>query len=158
MRVGVLIEIRRGNLQLAIISRSLQSYYLYKEDNTIQPKEFIGNKVAGILFENKIDHATFFDPSIEAIQGIHMIPILPPTPFVRDEKFVKEEWETYFNNSRVDAIQNAWKGIIYANYATVDPKKAWEFFTSPSFDPQWLDGGASLTWFMAYSAGSSLIP
>lgn len=158
MRVGVLIEIRRGNLQLAIISRSLQSYYLYKEDNTIQPKEFIGNKVAGILFENKIDHATFFDPSIEAIQGIHMIPILPPTPFVRDEKFVKEEWETYFNNSRVDTIQNAWKGIIYANYATVDPKKAWEFFTSPSFDPQWLDGGASLTWFMAYSAGSSLIP
>ncbi|OAQ73903.1 endo-1,3-beta-glucanase Engl1 [Pochonia chlamydosporia 170] len=142
----------RGNLQLSIISRSLQSYYLYKKDNTVQPKQFIGNKVAGILFENKIDHTTFFDPNIEAIQGIHMIPILPPTPFVRDDKFVKEEWEAYFSKGRVDDIRNAWKGIIYANYATVDPKKAWDFFTSRDFDPQWLDGGASMTWFMAYAA------
>lgn len=126
---------------------------MYKKDNTVQPKQFIGNKVAGILFENKIDHTTFFDPNIEAIQGIHMIPILPPTPFIRDDKFVKEEWEAHFSKGRVDDIRNAWKGIIYANYATVDPKKAWDFFTSRDFDPQWLDGGASMTWFMTYAAG-----
>ncbi|GAB0142401.1 hypothetical protein EsHS_00002952 [Epichloe bromicola] len=142
----------RGNLQLSIIARSLQSYYLYKKDNTVQPKQFIGNKVAGILFENKIDHTTYFDPSIEAIQGIHMIPILPPSLYVRDEKFVREEWEAYFSNGRIDDIRNAWKGIIYANYATIEPQKAWDFFTSKDFDPQWLDGGASLTWYMAYSA------
>ncbi|KIE03632.1 glycosyl hydrolase, partial [Metarhizium majus ARSEF 297] len=142
----------RGNLQLSIISRSLQSYYLYKKDNTVQPEQFIGNKVAGILFENKIDHTTYFDPKIEAIQGIHMIPILPVTPFVRDLGFVREEWEAFFDKGRVDRIRNAWKGIIYGNYATIEPKKAWEFFTSRDFDPQWLDGGASMTWFMAYSA------
>ncbi|POR35186.1 Putative endo-1,3(4)-beta-glucanase 2 [Tolypocladium paradoxum] len=142
----------RGNLQLAIISRSLQQYYLYQNDNEVQPKQFIGNKVAGILFENKIDHTTYFDPHIEAIQGIHMIPILPPTPFVRVGGFVKEEWEAYFSNGRIDDIRNAWKGIIIANYATIDPKMAWDFFTSRTFDPQLLDGGASLTWFMAYAA------
>lgn len=142
-------------MQLAIISRSLQNYYLYCHDNKVQPEQFIGNKVAGILFENKVDHTTYFDPNIEAIQGIHMIPILPPTAFVRTGKFVREEWETYFSNGRVDEIRNAWKGIIYANYATVDPKAAWAFFTSASFDPMWLDGGASLTWFMAYAAGES---
>ncbi|KAL3956453.1 hypothetical protein ACCO45_009299 [Purpureocillium lilacinum] len=142
----------RSNLQLAIISRSLQSYYLYRDDNSVQPKQFIGNKVAGILFENKVDHTTYFDPHIEAIQGIHMIPILPPTPFVRVSDFVREEWDAFFSNGRIDNIRNAWKGIIYASYATVDPKKAWEFFTSKTFDPQWLDGGASLTWFMAYAA------
>ncbi|KAK2595427.1 endo-1,3-beta glucanase [Conoideocrella luteorostrata] len=142
----------RGNLQLSILARSLQSYYLYKKENTIQPKQFIGNKVAGILFENKVDHTTYFDPSIEAIQGIHMIPLLPPSLYVRDETFVREEWEAYFSQGRVDEIRNAWKGIIYANYATVEPQKAWEFFTSKEFDPQWLDGGASLTWYMAYSA------
>lgn len=119
----------------------------------MQPKEFIGNKVAGILFENKIDHTTYFDPNIEAIQGIHMIPILPPTPFVRVPDFVQEEWETYFSNGRIDEIGNAWKGIIYASYATVEPKKAWKFFSSKEFQPNWLDGGASLTWFMAYAAG-----
>ncbi|ODA82389.1 hypothetical protein RJ55_00896 [Drechmeria coniospora] len=142
----------RGNLQLAILSRSLQNYYLYKKSNTVQPKQFIGNKVAGILFENKIDHTTYFDPRIEAIQGIHMIPILPPTPFVRCRDFVEEEWEAFFSNGRIDDVRNAWKGIIYASYATVAPRKAWEFFTSSTFDAQWLDGGASLTWFLAYAA------
>lgn len=144
-----------GNLQLSIIARSLQHYYLYENDNKIEPKEFIGNKVAGILFENKIDHTTYFDPHIEAIQGIHMIPILPPTPFVRRPKFVMEEWKAYFSDGRIDKIDNAWRSIIYANYATVDPKAAFQFFSSKSFQPQWLDGGASLTWFLAYAAGKS---
>ncbi|GFP54552.1 hypothetical protein ACSS6W_002371 [Trichoderma asperelloides] len=143
----------RGNLQLSIIARSLQNYYLYKNDNKVQPKQFIGNKVAGILFENKVDHTTYFDPNIEAIQGIHMIPILPSTPFVRTRDFVQEEWDAFFSNGRIDDIGNAWKGIIWASYASVEPRKAWEFFSSRSFSPQWLDGGASLTWFMAYSAG-----
>lgn len=119
----------------------------------MQPKKFIHNKVAGILFENKVDHTTFFDGHIEAIQGIHMIPILPPTNFVRVKEFVQEEWDTYFSNGRVDKIDNFWKGIIYANYATVNPKKAWEFFSSQTFNPMWIDGGASLTWFLAYAAG-----
>ena len=105
------------------------------------------------MFENKIDHTTYFDPHIEAIQGIHMIPILPPTPFIRCKGFVKEEWEAFFSNGRIDDIRNAWRGIIVANYATVDPKMAWDFFTSPNFEPQLLDGGASLTWFMTYAAG-----
>ncbi|PTB77876.1 glycoside hydrolase family 81 protein [Trichoderma longibrachiatum ATCC 18648] len=147
----------RGNLQLSILARSLQNYYLYKNDNKVQPKQFIGNKVAGILFENKVDHTTYFDPNIEAIQGIHMIPILPSTPFVRPREFVQEEWDAFFSNGRIDDIGNAWKGIIWASYASVEPKKAWEFFSSRSFDPQWLDGGASLTWFMAYSAGESCV-
>ena len=142
----------RGNLQLAIISRSLNYYYLYQKTNSVQPAQFIGNKVAGILFENKIDHTTYFDPSIEAIQGIHMIPILPPTPYVRVPEFVEEEWNTFFSDGRIDNIGNAWKGIIYGSYATINPEKAWEFFSAKNFDAQWLDGGASLTWFMAYAA------
>ncbi|KAI9151775.1 putative endo-1,3(4)-beta-glucanase [Paramyrothecium foliicola] len=142
-----------GNVEM---EKSLQHYYLYRNDNGVQPKQFIGNKVAGILFENKVDHTTYFDPNIEAIQGIHMIPILPPTPFVRVPDFVKEEWETYFSEGRIDKIDNAWKGIIYASYATVEPKKAWKFFTSKDFEPRLLDGGASLTWFMAYAAGRCL--
>ncbi|TQS31486.1 hypothetical protein Golomagni_08230 [Golovinomyces magnicellulatus] len=139
-------------MQLSIIARSLQHYYLYENNNTVQPKQFIGNKVAGILFENKIDHTTYFDPHIEAIQGIHMIPILPPTPLVRNPKFVQEEWDAFFSKGRVDKIANAWKGIAYASYAVVDPKTTYNFFSAKDFDPVWLDGGASLTWFLAYSA------
>lgn len=151
--VLILSRLLRSNLQLSILSRSLQHYYLYQNNNEVQPPQFIGNKVAGILFENKVDHTTFFSPDIEAIQGIHMIPILAPTPFVRRPEFVEEEWNVFFSEGRIDDIRNAWKGIIYASYATVKPKLAWEFFSSRQFDPQWLDGGASLTWFMAFSAG-----
>jgi endo-1,3(4)-beta-glucanase len=146
----------RGNLQLSILSRSLKSYYLYTQDNTVQPAQFIGNRVAGILFENKIDHTTYFGTNIEYIQGIHMIPLLPSTPLIRSAEFVTQEWNEYFSNGRVDQIAGGWRGILYANYATINPKGAWNFFADANFDPSWLDGGASLTWYLAYCAGEFL--
>ena len=141
----------RANLQLAVMARSLRDNYLYTSDNTVQPPNFIGNKVAGIIFENKIDHTTFFSADIEAIQGIHMIPVHAPTVFSRSKPFVKQEWDAYFSNGRIDKINNGWKGVIYASYATIDPRNAWSFFLSPGFQAAWLDGGASRTWYMAYA-------
>ncbi|EEY21928.1 endo-1,3(4)-beta-glucanase [Verticillium alfalfae VaMs.102] len=143
----------RGNLMLSVQARSLQHYYLYTKDNKVQPAQFIGNKVAGILFENKIDHTTYFGANIEFIQGIHMIPLLPSSPLVRTRQFVQEEWDVYFSNGRAQDIQGGWKGIIFGNLATLNPKAAWDFFNSTNFDPSWIDGGASLTWYLAYSAG-----
>ncbi|KAH9884083.1 glycoside hydrolase family 81 protein [Xylariomycetidae sp. FL2044] len=142
----------RGNLMLAIIARSLNSYYLYTADNTVQPPEFIGNRVAGILFENKCDHTTYFGANTEYVQGIHMLPLLPSTKLTRPEAFVRGEWETYFDQGRADGVEGGWKGILYANLATFDPQAAWDFFTRKDFDPGWLDGGASLTWYLAYTA------
>ncbi|KAK3316192.1 glycoside hydrolase family 81 protein [Apodospora peruviana] len=142
----------RGNLMLSIQARSMQAYYLYNKNNTVQPPNFIGNKVAGILFENKLDHTTYFGGNIEYIQGIHMLPLLPHTPLVRTGDFVAEEWETYFGNGRADKVVGGWKGILFANYAMIDPRGAYTFFSQPRFDPSWLDGGASLTWYMCYSA------
>lgn len=135
------------------MARSLQHYFLYQDDNTIQPANFIGNKVAGILFENKVDHTTFFGNEIEAIQGIHMIPILPVTTVARTTKFVKEEWDAFFSNGRVDKIDNSWKSILLGSYATTAPKEVYEVLSGKTFDSKWLDGGISLTWLLAYSAG-----
>ncbi|KAI0382143.1 glycoside hydrolase family 81 protein [Hypomontagnella monticulosa] len=146
----------RGNLMLAIIARSLNQYYLYTSENNVQPSEFVGNRVAGILFENKCDHTTYFGANTEYIQGIHMLPLLPSTKLTRPVNFVKQEWETYFDKGRADKVEGGWKGILYGNLATVDPKAAWEFFSRKDFNPMWLDGGASLTWYLAYSAGESL--
>lgn len=39
----------RGNLMLSIQARSFQKYFLYTSDNTVQPAQFIGNKVSGIV-------------------------------------------------------------------------------------------------------------
>lgn len=138
---------------LAIIARSLSRYYLYQDSNDIQPQNFVGNRVAGILFENKCDHTTYFGAKTEYVQGIHMIPLLPSTKLTRPENFVKQEWDTYFSNGRADQVEGGWKGILYGNLATIQPKDAWDFFTQKNFDPSSLDGGASLTWYLAYCAG-----
>lgn len=39
----------RGNLMLSILTRSFQNYFLLQSDNTVQPANFIGNKVTGIV-------------------------------------------------------------------------------------------------------------
>ncbi|KAK7736580.1 endo-1,3-beta glucanase [Cytospora paraplurivora] len=142
----------RGNLQLSVLARSANNYFLYTSGNTIQPANFIGNKVAGILFENKIDHTTYFGANIEYIQGIHMLPLIPATQLVRGQDFVAEEWDQYFNAGRADKVDGGWRGVLYGNLATIDPKAAFDFFSKDGFDQSWLDGGASLTWYLAYSA------
>ncbi|KAK4665966.1 endo-1,3-beta glucanase [Podospora pseudopauciseta] len=146
----------RGNLMLAVQARSLNSYYLYTESNTVQPKNFIGNKVAGILFENKVDHTTYFGTNIEYVQGIHMLPLLPHTPMVRRKEFVREEWDAYFSGGRAEQVTGGWKGILMGNYGTIDPRGGYDFFSGGGrggeFKGEWLDGGASLTWYLAYCA------
>lgn len=143
----------RGNLMLAVLKRSLHNYFLLESSNTNQPANFIANKVTGILFENKVDHATYFGLNTEYIQGIHMIPIVPSSAYIRNRNFVSEEWKRYFDAGRVDQVQGGWRGILYSNLALIDPKSAWNFFNQAGFKSEWLDGGASLTWYLALAAG-----
>jgi endo-1,3(4)-beta-glucanase len=141
----------RGNLQLAVQARSLRNYFLMTSDNKNQPPQFLQNKVTGILFENKIDHTTYFGSNPEYVQGIHMIPQNPSSAYTRSAKFVQEEWAAYFDSGRVDQVQGGWKAILYANYALINPQAAYDFFADPNFNTQ-LDGGASRTWYLAYTA------
>jgi len=143
----------RGNLQLAVTARSLQNYFLYTSDNSIEPADFIGNKVSGIMFENKIDHTTYFGANPEFVQGIHMLPLLPSSTLTRSVIFVQEEWDAYFSNGRADTVTGGWKGVLFANLAIVDAKTSWDLFAVAGFDASWLDGGASRTWYMALAAG-----
>ncbi|KAJ4303275.1 endo-1,3-beta glucanase [Kalmusia sp. IMI 367209] len=142
----------RANLQLACQKRSLRNYFLLESDNQVQPSQFLPNKVTGILFENKVDHTTYFGANPEYIEGIHMIPLNPSSAYTRSSKFVQEEWDTYFSDGRVDQIEGGWKGILYANLILIDPFAALEFFSDPNFDMGLLDGGASRTFYLAYAA------
>jgi endo-1,3(4)-beta-glucanase len=104
------------------------------------------------LFENKIDHTTYFGSKPEFVEGIHMLPLNPVSAYTRDTTFVKEEWATYFNG-KVDASEIPWRSILYANLAIIDPKTSWQYFSNPAFDLSSLDSGASLTWYLAFVAG-----
>jgi endo-1,3(4)-beta-glucanase len=77
----------RGNLMLAIQARTFQTYFLMENSNTVQPEQIRNNKVTGITFENKVDHATYFGMNPEYIQGIHMIPLNPCSPLIRTPTF-----------------------------------------------------------------------
>ncbi len=164
----------RGNLMLSILARTLDNYFLLSNDNKNQPADFIGNKVTGIvrplsfprpnrelanasvqLFENKIDHTTYFGANPEYIQGIHMLPLNPSTALTRKPNFIAEEWDTYFNSTSpypVSTIAGGWRGILYGNLACIDPQRSWDFFAQENFDGSWLDGGASRTWYLAFAA------
>ena len=154
--IGDLSMERRGDLMLAVVSRAIQNYFLMESDNKNQPARFIGNKATGILFENKADHVTYFGANLEYVQGIQMIPALPFSTLTRTKNFVQEEWELYFADGAVVPAQNVvggWKGILFGNLAIINPQAAWNFFSQENFDASWLDGGASLTWYLAYTAG-----
>lgn len=93
-----------------------------------------------------------------------MLPLNPSSALTRASAFVTEEWNTYFSNGRVDQLASGgWLGILYANLAFVQPKTAWQFFAngltesgnksaSNAWNNEWLDGGASRTWYLYLAA------
>lgn len=142
-----------SSLVLSIEKRAMGIYMLYTNDNKVMPSNFIRNKVSGILFENKVDHATYFGMNKEYIHGIHMIPLTPISNFVRSTKFVNEEWNEMALGNLANSIDGGWKGLLMLNSAIIDPSNAWNFFAQPQFDYSWLDNGMSRTWSLAYCAG-----
>ena len=75
---------------LAMQARSFNNYFYLQSNNVNHPARFIGNKVTGILFENKVDyastyrpnplHSSFTTPSL--LISLHfpiLLPINPPT-------------------------------------------------------------------------------
>jgi endo-1,3(4)-beta-glucanase len=81
-----------------------------------------------------------------------MLPLGSHSGLTRPAEFVKEEWATYFDNGRADAVAGGWRGILYANLALEDPVSAWAFFSQPNFDMSLLDAGASLSWYLTMAA------
>ncbi|KAK9345124.1 endo-1,3(4)-beta-glucanase [Lipomyces starkeyi] len=150
--VGDLSMEARGAMMLAVMRRAMNAYMLMNSTNTIQPENFIANKVTGILFENKADHTSYFGTDVQYIQGIHMLPITPVSSYIRSPTFVREEWASLLS-SVAPTLTDGWKGILYANLALFDPKSSYQFFSSSKFRRNYLDSGASLTWYLAYAAG-----
>ncbi|KAL1627592.1 endo-1,3-beta glucanase [Neofusicoccum ribis] len=142
----------RATLMLGIQARSFQNYFLMESTNTVQPPQIINNKVTGILFENKVDWATYFSDAWWCKQGIHMIPVHVPSAYIRKQNFVREEFEVFMSGGRIAQAEGGWRGILESNLALIDAASAYSFFSDPNFNTGLLDGGASLTWYLAYTA------
>lgn len=142
----------RGDLMIAVMKRSMRNYFYMEDNNTIQPVNFIKNKVPGITFENKLDHLTYFGYNLEYIQGIHMIPITPISSFMRTPAFVEQEW-TELLSPLASKLDSGWLGLLKLNQALYDPVSSYKFFAQDNFKYSWLDGGVSRTWCLAFAAG-----
>ncbi|RLV95485.1 Endo-13 [Spathaspora sp. JA1] len=144
-----------GDLMLAVMKRSMNKYFLYSSSNTVEPSQYIGNKVSGILFENKIAYTTYFgnpDTNPEYVHGIHMLPITPASSLIRGSGFVKEEWTSQISTF-ISKVNSGWTGILRLNQALYDAKSAYSFFSSSSWKDTYLDNGQSRTWGLTFSAG-----
>ncbi|QLL33666.1 hypothetical protein HG536_0E05770 [Torulaspora globosa] len=143
----------RGDLMISIMAESMGEYYLYLDSNQVEPREIIGNKVCGILFDNIIDYTTYFGTNVEYKHGIHMLPITPVSGQIRQVPFVQEEWQEKLAPI-ISSINSGWTGILKLNQALFDPADSYEFFSDPSFNSDLLlDGGMSRTWSLAFSGG-----
>ncbi|CAH6722942.1 endo-1,3(4)-beta-glucanase 2 [[Candida] jaroonii] len=134
------------SLILGILKDSLNSYFYY-DHNTIEPQQFVYNKVSGILFENKIDHTTYFGNEESYIHGIHMIPLIALSYWFKSKEFVNDEWQLI----KDDLVEDNFRSILMLNYSLVDAKAGYEFFKS------WkgvLDDGVTMTYCLFYCASN----
>lgn len=154
--IGDRVMEARGNLQLAITARSLQSYYLLDSNNTVQPPEFIGVRAAGILFDRLVNHTTYFGDQVSFTQGIHMLPINPSSAYTRKAAFVREEWDQYFAGNKSGSLTGGgFVGHVCVNLAIADmegARESYEFMLRQPVNGSFVDG-LSLAWNLAYTAG-----
>ncbi|KAK6202613.1 endo-1,3-beta-glucanase [Scheffersomyces amazonensis] len=147
----------RGSLMLAITSRALNMYFYYTTTNTVEPQQILPNKISGIFFENKIDYTTYFgapNTHPEYVHGIHMLPITPASSLVRIPSYVSEEWADQISTF-IDNVDSGWTGILYLNEALFNAASSYSFFSSSDWSDNYLDGGQSRTWSLAFSGGVS---
>ncbi|KAF2830334.1 endo-1,3(4)-beta-glucanase 1 precursor [Ophiobolus disseminans] len=147
---------KRCNLMLAIQARTFNNYFYLQSNNINHPQQFIKNKVTGILFENKVDHATYFGDAPSLVHGIHMVPLTPASQYLRAKTFVREEWDAKFSDGRANQDDGGWRGVLYANLALIDPRASYTFFrdgVDGHWEDRWIDGGASRCWYLVFAAG-----
>ncbi|KAM9925550.1 hypothetical protein OXX59_003801 [Metschnikowia pulcherrima] len=124
----------RGDLMLSIQTESFNSYFFYKDGNKVVPQRVVNNKIAGIVFENKIDYTTWFGNTPEEKHGVQMIPMTPALGSVRSAEFAKQEWDSILHDVSTDERTSRWAGV-------------------PDFDvARDMDGGQSRAWALAYAA------
>ncbi|GMG55970.1 unnamed protein product [Ambrosiozyma monospora] len=141
----------RGDLMLSIMKRAMNKYTYFQTDNTVEPSEYIGNKVAGITFMNKMAYTTYFGTNVEYIHGIHMLPITAASGYIRESAFVKEEWNSILS-SIIGSLDSGWTSILRMNQALFDPSSAYDFYSSSSWSDDYLDNGQSRTWGLTFTA------
>ena len=114
-----------GRLMLAMELRAAHTYWQITSDAAIYPEPFASNKVVGVLWSNKVDHATWFGGNLEFIHGIQMLPFTPITEELLRPEWITEEYPVVAQALDDPFIGEGWKGFIHMAHAVIDPIAAW---------------------------------
>ena len=114
-----------GRLMLAMELRAAHTYYQITSDSGIYPEPFASNKVVGVLWSNKVDHATWFGGNLEFIHGIQMLPYTPITEELLRPEWITEEYPVVAQALEDPFIGEGWKGFIHMAHAVIDPVAAY---------------------------------
>uniref|UniRef100_A0AAV1VEF7 glucan endo-1,3-beta-D-glucosidase n=1 Tax=Peronospora matthiolae TaxID=2874970 RepID=A0AAV1VEF7_9STRA len=139
-----------GKLMVKLNARAIQTYFLIEDGNRAHPDRYRDNKVMGILFDNKVNYATWFSGKKYAIHGIQMLPATAVTEYVRTYDFVSQEWDQVLSREPIvqeDEQTNPWLSLLYMNYATIDKD-----FALTKLRNVTMDDGLSRSWAMYIAA------
>ena len=144
-----------GRVLLATELASVQRYWQVKSGSDIYPPVYAARKVVGVLWANKVDHATFFGNQLELIHTIQMLPFTPITEDLLPAAWIEEEYPVLATalTRPEPRIEESWRGFVYMAHAIIDPAAAWtEADALRSFD----DGNSrtNTLWWIATRPGA----
>eukprot|EP01121_Diplochlamys_sp_Union-15-3_P015230 TRINITY_DN498_c0_g1_i2.p1 TRINITY_DN498_c0_g1~~TRINITY_DN498_c0_g1_i2.p1 ORF type:complete len:333 (+),score=59.19 TRINITY_DN498_c0_g1_i2:874-1872(+) len=113
-----------GQVLLATEIRSTHKYYHIPSTSTVYDPIFAQNKIVGILWETKVDYATWFGLNVEYIHCIQMLPFTPITEVLLPASYVKEEYPILAPALNGN-IQEGWKGFVHMDHAIINKDQAW---------------------------------
>lgn len=126
-----------GRIMLATEIRGAKKYWQIKSDNKIYDEVFKPNKAVGIVWETKVDYATFFGSNVEFIHCIQMLPFVPASEDLLPADWIREEYNVLKTalTRGSPALPEGWKGFIYMAHAIFDKHAARrEIDTLKSYD------------------------
>ncbi|CAM9484590.1 unnamed protein product [Heterosigma akashiwo] len=132
-----------GRVLLATELRGAHYYWqVHAGNEDIYDYYFAANRMVGQVGGLDAFCTTWFGTELEYIHGIQMLPFTPITEELLPRSYVELEWPIVRSALDDPAITPAWAGVLYSDFAIVDPEAAWGLMTG--LDPTQLDSGFSM--------------
>jgi endo-1,3(4)-beta-glucanase len=111
-----------GRVLLATEIRGAQRYWQVDSSDGVYSEPFASNKVVGIVWGSRADHATFFGTELELIHGIQLLPFTPVSEALLEPAWVTEQYPVA--SASLGSAGEGWRGLLFMEHAIIAPDAA----------------------------------
>jgi endo-1,3(4)-beta-glucanase len=111
-----------GRVLLATEIRGAQRYWQVDSADGVYAEPFASNKVVGIVWGTRADHATFFGTELEFIHGIQLLPFTPLSEVLLEPAWVAEQYPVA--SASLGSAGEGWRGLLFMEHAVLAPDTA----------------------------------